>query len=105
MSEPVVITPQGRLDAANVQPVEAELAEHIANGNRRLIVDFKDTRYISSKGMRVLLAAHRQVQPHGGAVKLCGLSPRLQEIFAMAGFDRVFEIFETREQAEASMRQ
>ena len=104
MPEPITIVPQGRLDAASVRPLEAELAERLANGNCTLIVDFKDTTYISSNGLRILLAAHRQAQEHGGALKLCALGERLREIFAMAGFDRVFEIFETRAEAEQSFK-
>lgn len=99
-----IITPRGRLDAANTRPLETELTQRIARGERALIVDLQDTRYIGSNGLRVLLAALKQVHKHGGALKLCGLSARLRDIFAMAGFDRVFEIFETREQAEKSFR-
>jgi len=99
-----IIAPQGRLDAAGAQPLEVELKQRIAAGETRLIVDFQETRYIGSNGLRVLLAALKQAQEQGGALKLCGLIARLKEIFVMAGFDRVFEIFETREDAEKSFR-
>ncbi len=99
-----VIAPRGRLDADGSRPLQAELQEHIANGRVHLLVDLQETRYISSNGLRVLLAAQKQAQKRGGAIKLCALSPRLIEIFEMAGFDRVFEIFETQAQAEESLR-
>ena len=97
-----IITPQGRLDAAGTRPLEVELKQLIAAGETRLIVDLEKTRYISSNGLRVLLAALKQAKKRGGTLKLCGLAARLQEIFAMAGFDRLFEVFETCEQAEKS---
>jgi anti-anti-sigma factor len=97
-----IVTPQGRLDAASARSLEAELQQRIAAGETRLIVDFESTRYVGSNGLRVLLVALKQVQQQGGALKLCCLAPRLKEILAMAGFDRVFEIFDTREQAEKS---
>ncbi len=96
------ISPQGRLDAAGAPPLEAGLKEQIDAGNVRLVVTLENTQYISSNGLRALLAAQRLAQTHGGALKLCCLSPRLTEIFEMSGFDKVFEIFETREQAEKS---
>lgn len=104
MPQPIFIVPQGRLDASNTRPLEAELAEHLANGNSWLIVDFSETTYISSNGLRILLAAHRQAQGQNGALKLCALNERLREIFTMAGFDRVFQIFETREHAEQAYK-
>ena len=97
-----IITPQGRLDAAGTRPLEAELKQRIAAGETRLIVDFQNTRYIGSNGLRVLLAALKQANKQGGMLKLCGLAARLKEIFAMAGFDQLFEIFETCEEAKKS---
>ena len=97
-----IITPQGRLDAAGTRPLEAELKQRIAAGETRLIVDLQKTRYIGSNGLRVLLAALKQANKRGGTLKLCGLAARLQEIFGMAGFDHLFEIFETCAEAEKS---
>jgi anti-anti-sigma factor len=99
-----IITPQGRLDAASARPLEAELKQHIAAGETRLIVDLQDARYIGSNGLRVLLAALKEANKHGGTLKLCGLTTHLKAIFEMAGFDRVFEVFDTREQAEKSFK-
>ncbi len=101
---PLVITPQGRLDAAGARPLEDEIGKHIAAGEVYLLVNLEDTRYISSNGLRTLLAAQRLAKQHGGVLKLCCLSPRLAEIFEMSGFDRVFEIYADREQAEKSFQ-
>jgi anti-anti-sigma factor len=101
-NEIIVVTPQGRLDAAGSRPLAQQLARHVAEGHAHLIVDLEDTRYVSSNGLRVLLAALKDARKHGGALKLCCLTPRLIEIFEMAGFDRVFEIYANREQAEKS---
>jgi anti-sigma B factor antagonist len=101
--EITVLSPQGRLDAAGAPPLEAALKEQIDAGKLHLVVTLENTQYISSNGLRALLAAQRLAQTHGGALKLCCLSPRLTEIFEMSGFDKVFEIFETREQAEKSL--
>jgi anti-sigma B factor antagonist len=105
MNHIVLISPQGRLDAAGARPLEAELTQHLTAGDTRLLVDLEKTRYISSDGLRALLAAQKLAKKQGGALKLCCLSGRLVEIFEMSGFDRVFEIFEDRDQAERSFQQ
>jgi anti-anti-sigma factor len=104
MTQIAVITPQGRLDAAGARPLEAELTQHIAAGEVHLLIDLANTRYISSDGLRTLLAAQKQAKKQGGALKLCCLNRRLVEIFEMSGFDTVFEIFQDREQAEKSFQ-
>lgn len=103
-SDFAVITPQGRLDAAGVRPFETEWKEHLAADRTNLLIDLEGTRYISSSGLRSLLAAARGAQKKGGAVKLCCLSARLHEILEMAGFDQVFEIYPDRARAEEAFR-
>ncbi len=98
----ILLTPEGRLDAAGARPLETDLRKHIEAGEVDLLVDLENTRYISSDGLRALLAAQKQAKKQGGALKLCCLNRRLVDIFEMSGFDRVFEIFENREQAEKS---
>jgi anti-sigma B factor antagonist len=98
----VVLKPEGRLDAAGARPFEAEWKEHLASGNTRILIDLTDVQYISSSGLRSLLAASRNTERAGGKTKLCCLSTRITEIFEMAGFDRVFEIYSSRREAEIS---
>ncbi len=95
-----VVRPHGRLDAAGAPPLEQELHQHLTHGRTRLVVDMSETSYISSNGLRVLLVALKAARKNGGALKLCCMSPRLVEIFEMVGFDQVFEIYETRAEAE-----
>ncbi len=91
---PIVVRPQGRLDAGHAPALEQELRQHFTRGENSLIVDLSTTTYISSNGLRVLLAGHKTARQNGGSLKLCCLAPRLVEIFEMAGFDQVFEIYE-----------
>ncbi len=100
--ETIVVRPQGRLDAAGAPKLEQELKQRLAKGESRLIVDLTEISYISSNGLRVLLTTLKTARKNGGALKLCGMNARLAEIFEMVGFDQVFEIYETRDQAERS---
>jgi anti-anti-sigma factor len=98
----IYLAPEGRLDAGTAVPLQTELQEQLTKGNTRLLIDFEKTRYVSSHALRILLAAHKQASQQGGALKLCGLNPRVREIIQMAGFDTIFEIFGAREEAEKS---
>ncbi len=95
------LAPQGRLDALTVPQFEQSLHEHLAQ-NARLIVDLADVVYISSSGLRALLTARRLAQSRGGDIKLCRLSSRVQAVFEMVGFTRVFDIYDSVEAAQAA---
>lgn len=95
----------GRLDQALNPKLEETLNELLDNGQYHLVVDLTHTTYINSGGLRCLVSAWRRAKANQGSLALCGLNDRLQEIFAMVGFDKVFEIHkgcaEARRQATA----
>jgi anti-sigma B factor antagonist len=70
------------------------------SGHDRFIVDLSEATYINSGGLRCLVSAWRRTQAQGGDLVLCGLNARLEEIFSLVGFDRVFQIYATYEDAQ-----
>ncbi len=99
----VRIVPQGRLDAVTVPSLEAALEDRLAAGTVRLLVDLSEVNYISSSGLRVLLSVRRKAQAGGGDVMLCGMSPRVREVFEMIGFDQLFRVFAQADEAAAAL--
>lgn len=87
-----IIKVTGRLDQALNANLEETLTALLNDNHFDLIVDLTETSYINSGGLRTLVSAWRRVSSEEGSLRLCGLSPRLQEIFDMVGFDQVFEI-------------
>lgn len=92
-SDVYVIRVDGRLDQSLNATLEQTLSGLLADRHYELIVDLTETSYINSGGLRTLVSAWRKASREGGSLRLCGLNPRLQEIFAMVGFDQVFEIY------------
>lgn len=90
---------QGRLDHLSVADLESALQQVLAAGDYRIVVDLSQTPYINSGGLRVLVTAWRTARRHGGDLFICCLTERLREIFEMAGFERVFSIYPTRDLA------
>ncbi|HOJ95747.1 MAG TPA: STAS domain-containing protein [Methanospirillum sp.] len=89
----------GRIDAATSSLIEEELGKKIDSGVSTLILNMKDLQYISSSGLRVILAALKRVKTKGGIIALADLQPGPGEVFKMTGFDRLFPISASVEQA------
>jgi len=77
----------GHLDASHAAAAEAAL-ERVAGST---VVDFSDLVYISSAGIGCLLAAQKRLG-QTGKITIVNPSPSIREMFALAGFDTVFEI-------------
>ncbi len=78
----------GRFDASQVERATA-LFEQVTTS---AVVDFGELRYISSAGLGLLLATQRRLVDRGHSLTLLNLSPHINEIFRIAGFDHVFSI-------------
>lgn len=99
-----LVTIQGRLDQSLNPELEEYLNRLLADGHYHLIVDLTAVTYINSGGLRCLISAWRQIQPHNGRLMLCGLNERLQEVFNMIGFDKLFPIYPTRDETITAMQ-
>lgn len=101
LGEVVVVEPAGRLDALVAGQLDQSLKDALAS-HARLVVDMAGVTYISSSSLRVLLLGVRRARQQGGDLKLCCLSPRVRQVFALAGFDQVFQLWATRAEALAA---
>ena len=94
----------GRLDQTLNPKLEETLDALLEDGHYHLVVDLTDTTYINSGGLRCLVSAWRRAKANEGSLALCGLNDRLQEIFAMVGFDKVFQIHTDCAEARTRVR-
>jgi anti-sigma B factor antagonist len=94
-----VVVISGRMDAHSSTEAGVNINGLIEGGSRRIVVNLGGLEYISSSGLRVLLSALKQLKKEGGALKLASLQPSVREVFAMAGFDRIFSLFDDEESA------
>lgn len=97
-----VVEAAGRLDALVAPQLDQALKAALAAGQGRLLIDMAGASYISSSCLRVVLLGARQARQVGGDLRLCCLMPRVRQILALAGFDLVLTLCETRAQALAA---
>ncbi|OPY52815.1 MAG: STAS domain protein [Methanosaeta sp. PtaU1.Bin112] len=100
-----VISVSGRIDAATYKDLESILNGLIDQNKSEIVLDLEGVTYISSVGLRVLLAAQKKVRPKNGSVKLVSLQPFVREVFEMTGFNRLFSIHPNQSEALRGTRQ
>ena len=87
-----IIAVSGRIDATTSKDLETALNDQIDQNNNKIVVDLAGVEYISSVGLRVLLAALKKVKPGQGDIKLASLQPFVREVFEITGFTKLFSI-------------
>ena len=86
----------GDLDTNPSPLAEEAFKDAIAAGASAMLVNLSDVGFVSSAGLRVLLAAAKQL---GGQLKVCGLNETVNEVFEISGFSTIFSVFPTEEEA------
>ncbi len=80
----------GRLDTTTAPMLEAELKQTISSVNK-LTLDFENVAYLSSAGLRVLLAAQKVMNKQGEMV-LKNVNDEVMEVFDITGFVDILTI-------------
>ncbi len=80
----------GRLDTTTAPQFEAELKQNIG-GITRLVLDFEKLEYLSSAGLRVLLAAQKVMNKQGEMV-IRNVNDVIAEVFEVTGFADILTI-------------
>lgn len=90
MDGKAVVALEGRLDTVTAPELEAELKDCL-EGVSELVMDFEKLEYISSAGLRVLLAAQK-VQSKKGEMKVIHVNETIMEVFEVTGFSSILTI-------------
>ena len=80
----------GRLDTTTAPQLEAELKTAL-DGVESLVLDFEKLDYLSSAGLRVLLAAQKQMNKQGEMV-VRHVNETIAEVFEVTGFCDILTI-------------
>lgn len=99
-----LVTLSGQIDSANAPALEQQLLDLIEAGNKNLVLNFRDVTFISSPGLKALLAAQirtRKKMPPGEVV-IAEISPKMKEILDLVGLHHLFKYYDSDVEAVGS---
>ena len=89
-NEKALFAPEGRLDTNTAPELEESIKESIEDITE-LTLDLEKLEYISSAGLRVLLAAQKTMNKQG-AMKVINVNDTIMDIFEVTGFSEILTI-------------
>ena len=95
----MVVSVKGRMDAVTAPEFEKNLSDLIAQGENAFLVSLKELEYISSAGLRSILATAKKLKEKQGKIVFAGLRGPVEEVFKISGFYSIFKIFDSEEAA------
>ena len=85
------------------QALRQKLKSPIAEGNKKIILNMDNIKYIDSAGLGILVAAHVTAKLEGASLILSNLGTKFQEILQITKLVTVFQVFKTEAAAVASL--
>lgn len=85
-----IVKLEGRLDTVTSPELEKAIENDIGN-TKNLVLDVKDVEYISSAGLRIILAAQKKMNKLG-SMKVTNVCPEVMEVFELTGFADILSI-------------
>ena len=99
-----LVSLSGMIDSANAPDLEEELLGLIEGGKKNLVLSLREVTFISSPGLKALLAAQirtrKKVPP--GEVVLSEIPPHLKEVLELVGLHHLFRFYEQDVEAVGS---
>lgn len=89
-----LITVSGRVDSGTAPELEETLEDRMDEGRYNLVLEMSGVNYLSSAGLRALVAALRTCKKKGGDVRIADPSERVAEVMALAGLDTLFTMYD-----------
>lgn len=99
VEDAAVIYPGPYLNQLRGEDVEKQCEELLANGVRRIVINFEDTELINSIGISILLGVIESVNHTQGKLVLSNLNASNRELFEMLGLMSHVEMMDTEEVA------
>jgi anti-sigma B factor antagonist len=92
---------QSRLDAHVANIFKKRFYEYIENGSKQIVLDLAAVDFIDSSGLGAIVSCLKHMGEEG-TISICCLRREIQTMFSLTRMDRVFEIYDSINEATGS---
>lgn len=91
----------GRLNMVGAPTLRDTVAEVIAGGATRVVLDLGGTEFMDSSGLGALIGCLKMARQAGGDLRIANVQPQLRMVLELTSMDRVLTPYDTVEEAFA----
>jgi anti-sigma B factor antagonist len=89
----------GRLNMVAAPKLREVVAEVVAGGSSRVVVNLEETVFMDSSGLGALIGCLKAARQAGGDLRISGVQPQVKMVLELTNMDRVLTSYPTPEAA------
>lgn len=100
-----ILVLSGEVDVYSAPKLRDTIKSLVEEGRYRIVVDLEDVAFLDSTGLGVLVGGLKRVKPHQGDLGIICRQERILRIFRITGLTKVFNIYSSREDLLADIKE
>lgn len=88
----LVIAVSGELDLLAAPELRSRLLDEVRSGRREIVLDLRETTFMDSTALGVIIAALKTLQERHGRLVLVNTRASIDKTLAITGLDRVLQV-------------
>ena len=98
----ILTAKESRVAADTVQSFKQGLADYVAQGNHKIVLDLSEVSFIDSSALGALISVLKLVGS-GGELVLCSTQSTVATMLKLTRMNKIFRIFENRDEAISAL--
>jgi anti-sigma B factor antagonist len=98
-----IIALEGEVDVYTAPQLKQQIINILESGAKELVVDLTKVDYLDSTALGVLIGGLKRMREVDGNMVLICPSPRIRRVFEITGLDKIFDIFNSEDDAREVM--
>jgi anti-sigma B factor antagonist len=92
---------KGDIDINSSPEIRDSFEKVLKNKAMKVLVNLNGVSYVDSSGLATLVEMLKKTRSYGGKLRISNLEPKVKSLFEITKLEKLFEIFETAEDAIA----
>lgn len=98
-----VYEPSGIINGTKGNQFRQQIQKLLEEKPKVIIIDFKNVSFMDSSGLGALVLSLKTVRAAGAKLFLCSVNDQVMMLLQLTDMDKIFKIFESREEFEKMM--
>jgi anti-sigma B factor antagonist len=94
---------EGEVDVYTAPQLKQQIIAMLDSGIYHVIVNLSNVEYLDSTALGVLIGGLKRLREKNGTLDLICPNPRIKRIFEITGLDKIFDIFNSEQDALAQV--